>query len=808
MGGEAMPWGKQKWYLQPRVGFCNREEEGTVPQALLPLIPDGATAINETISVVREHGKWTYFCGIEPVFHHDEADRQSFRMFTGQLVCQGACKQVEIIRTFGVSKTSVGRHVAKYRQEGAAGFYRARQGRGATVMTAEVTAQAQELLEHSWSRPKVAEALGIKCDTLRKAIEQGRVHEPSREKIPGAAEQPSEPADQPSLQASDKSTRSDEDASAEMGMACTRPGERVLSALGMLDGAPTRFEPCRDVSFGAVLCALPALAEQGLFRHLGQSLPSLSGYYTTLQVIILLAYMALCRIKTVERLQYEPPGELGKLMGLDRVPEVRCLRRKLTQLTRDEAPEKWAALLSHDWLEQSPQLAGTLYVDGHVRLYHGQQTQLPRRYVARQRLCLRGTTDYWVNDAIGQPFFVIERPIDHGLLEVLSNDVVPRLLEQVPDQPTEEQLEADPYRFRFVMVFDREAYSPEFFKEMWNKHRIACITYHKYPKEAWPADWFDDTEVNLPNGERVSMKLAEMGSWIGGRKNGLWVREIRKLTPSGHQTSLISTAYSHLALEDAAALFSRWSQENFFRYMMEHFAIDSLSEYQTEKIPETNRPVVNPPWRELDRQCRSIKAKLTQRQARFAALTLHPEDDETKMPKWEKRKAELVEEIEQLDNQLNQVKEQIKQTPKHVEWDQLPTSEQFERLAPSRKRLTDTVKMIAYRAETALTSIVREQLARPDDARALVRDLFRSEADILPDLKQGVLHVRVHHMANPRANRAIAHLIDTLNAAEFTYPGTNLKITYAIPEANPAATPAASEHDESDPPQFPGSPAF
>ena len=84
------------------------------------------------------------------------------------------------------------------------------------------------------------------------------------------------------------------------------------------------------MSFGGVLCALPALAQNGLFQHLHTSFPSLGGYYTTLQVITLLAYMALCRIKTVEQLQYESPGELGKLMGLDRVPEVRCLRKKLT----------------------------------------------------------------------------------------------------------------------------------------------------------------------------------------------------------------------------------------------------------------------------------------------------------------------------------------------------------------------------------------------------------------------------------------------------------------------------------------------
>ncbi len=142
--------------------------------------------------------------------------------------------------------------------------------------------------------------------------------------------------------------------------------------------------------------------------------------------------MALCRIKAVEQLQYQPPGELGKLLGLDRVPEVRCLRHKLASLSLDDAPGRWAGLLSKDWLEAAPELAGTLYVDGHVRLYHGDQTALPKRYVSRQRLCLRGTTDYWVNDVLGQPFFAVERPIDHGLLEVLRSDIVPRLLETFP----------------------------------------------------------------------------------------------------------------------------------------------------------------------------------------------------------------------------------------------------------------------------------------------------------------------------------------------------------------------------------------
>ena len=121
-------------------------------------------------------------------------------------------------------------------------------------------------------------------------------------------------------------------------------------------------------------------------------------------------------------------------------------------------------------------------------------------------------------------------------------------------------------------------------------------------------------------------------------------------------------------------------------------------------------------------------------------------------PKWEQRKSELAEAVEHTDHELEKVKQQRKETPHHLEWGELPAEDKFERLAPSRKRLTDTVKLIAYRAETALTNIVRETLARPDDARSLLRDLFRSQADLSVDTKAGVLTVGVHPMANPRSN--------------------------------------------------------
>ena len=357
---------------------------------------------------------------------------------------------------------------------------------------------------------------------------------------------------------------------------------------------------------------------------------------------------------------------------------------------------------------------------------------------------------------------------------------MPQLLKDVPKQPSDQQLEAEPLRSRFVIIFDREGYSPVFFKEMWQKHRISCITYHKHPKELWPETWFTQERVVMPRGETVTMPLAEMGSWIGDQKNGLWVREIRKRNESGHQTSLISTVFNQEGREVAACLFSRWSQENFFRYMMEHYAIDALCEYGTESLSGTIQKVVNPAWRHLDQQRGSLKSKIIYRQARFAELTLHPEAKDKDIAQWEAQKSALREDIEHLEHEFLHIKNCLSTTPKHIPWDELPEKDKFQRLAPSRKHLMDTIKLVAYRAETAMAEIVRDKLSHPDEARALVRELFQSSADLTPDEAANTLHVRIHTLASPRTNLAAQHLLDHLNAAEFTYPGTTMKLIYTL----------------------------
>ena len=238
----------------------------------------------------------------------------------------------------------------------------------------------------------------------------------------------------------------------------------------------------------------------------------------------------------------------------------------------------------------------------------------------------------------------MEKPIDPGMIKTLKENIVPRLLTDVPDQPSQQELKDNPHLCRFILVFDREGYSPEFMSEMWRKYRIGCITYKKFAgkDQDWPLTMFRNTEVRMPDGELVTMRLAEMDTLIGSSQK-LWVREVRKLTDSGHQTSLISTVYDLPHESLAARMFSRWCQENFFRYMKRHYAIDLLAEYGADDFPDTEQ-VVNPAWRELEKIRNSLNGKLKTRRAKFTALDLSPEP-ETRMKKyndWQQKKGGIV----------------------------------------------------------------------------------------------------------------------------------------------------------------------
>ena len=586
-----------------------------------------------------------------------------------------------------------------------------------------------------------------------------------------------------------KSQRSETDAQAPMGVATTRTLERVMAAMGLLKDAPIEFEVVDDVPQGGVLCALPALLAFGLLRHSRESFTLPAGYYPLEIYFLVVSFLALARVGSLEGLRYEPPGEWGKLLGLDRIPEVRTLRNKLEQLCQPGGRvQSWSQTLSQEWMEGSGETVGTTYVDGHVRVYHGKLTQLPRRHVARERLCLRGTTDYWVNAMDGQPFFAVTQAVDPGMLSVLRQSIVPRLKSELPRQPSAAALEADPHLSRFTLICDRAVYSPEFFAEA-KAERIAVITYHKFPGADWAVEEFEKREVQLASGEVVELELAERGTKLS---NGFWLREMRQREPSGHQVSVLSTDYKRPLEQTAVALFARWCQENFFKYMVEHYNLDRLVEYGIEPLPDT-LPVVNPAWRELDSQVRKEAASLAREQAQFGSLNLPAQADLQQTEALAQQKAQLLQTIQGRQTQVRELKEKRRNTNKHIALKDLPEAQRFGQLRTDKKHLVDTIKLIAYRAETALVQIVREKLNRWDDARALVRQIFESAMDLRPDLKNKTLTIRLHRLTTAAHDGALHHLCEELTATETIYPGTDLRMIYeVIGERHHAGEPQAT----------------
>jgi hypothetical protein len=193
------------------------------------------------------------------------------------------------------------------------------------------------MLAEGEPRLAVAKELDLKLDTLTKAVLAGRLVETPK-----------------NCTTSTKSERNIEDSQAAMGMGCTRVVERVCASVGLLSEAPAQFEDAESVAQGGVLWALPARIANGLMRHADTNFQLPKGFYRLIHVLLLLGYMALTRIKTIEQLQYRPAGEWGKLLGLDRIPEVRTLREKLKALAQPEKVSEWSQTLSQEWMEQEP----------------------------------------------------------------------------------------------------------------------------------------------------------------------------------------------------------------------------------------------------------------------------------------------------------------------------------------------------------------------------------------------------------------------------------------------------------------------
>jgi hypothetical protein len=726
-------------------------------QPRLPFHPAEAVEINETVSYLDDGVNIGYFAGGVPIFSHAHGDATGQRVAWVQIITLGLATQKDIGSSFGVYRTTLYRHRCRLKEAGIAGLVDEKSGpKGPHKLMPNILLRAQKMLNGGKSNNATGKELGVNEGTIRNAIRQGWLREAGimSEKVSSeeCGSQPSE--------------RNAQDAAAPLGVATTRVLDRVLAAAGKIEEASPEFEASSSVANAGALLALPAMLELGLLEVGEKVYGSLhNGFYGLRSTLLCMGFMALLRIRNPERMQFEAPGELGTLLGLDRAPETKTIRRKLTEMVERGQASRLSAGFAERWVQQAPRALGYLYVDGHVRAYNGEKHRLTKTHVARRRLCMPATTDYWINDKNAEPVFFVTGEVNERLIATMKAIILPEVRRLAGKKR------------RVTMVFDREGWSPKWFKELYAAG-FDVLTYRRGKYDPWPLGVFQTVDGTV-EGRIVSYELAEKTVRV---LPGFKMREVRRLRPGGKQTAVMTTRWKTRAIELAWRMFERWRQENFFRYMREHFALDAMASRRVEPLGE-ERTIPNPKRAKLEKKLGKLKSELQKLEKDYGARAF--ENDESLRPTargFKIANGTLGREIRVLRRKCQRLKERISALPERiaaVDAEGPP----IVKLDPETKHLTDTIKMLAYRAETALVGLLNDKVyARTEDeGRALVREILRTPADVLPDEREGVLRVRLHGLANPRSNAAVRHLCAVLNEAEITYPGTQLRLRYELP---------------------------
>jgi hypothetical protein len=437
-------------------------------------------------------------------------------------------------------------------------------------------------------------------------------------------------------------------------------------------------------------------------------------------------------VKRPENLKEYAPSELGRVVGLDRIPEVKTLRRKLEELAKGPVEEYLLALARRRFLARD-QALGWLYVDGHVRVYHGKE-KIPATHVTRMRISMPAAQDIWIHDGDCNPVLAITLEAHPSLANVI-----------LPILEAAQELTG---KRRLTMVFDRGGWSPTLFALL-AEREVDFLTYRKGKYEAVPVDAFN--LIPAPTGG-PDWLLHDSEVEL---KSGMTVRQITRLKGT-HQTPIITTRRDLPAEVLAARMFGRWSQENFFKYMRQEYDLDALAEYGAEE-DDPLREIPNPEWNRANKALQAARAGLKEAQARTM----------------DKDHADVTTASQRVD-ELLQKRNALKQRIQVADLPEPPV-----RLRAVKKRLLDGLKTVAYQIETDLTNAVAPYYRRAEDeGRTLITSALSSSGDL--DVTKHELTVTLAPQSSPHRTAAIAELCRLLDGTETCFPGTSLRLRYRI----------------------------
>jgi transposase len=741
-------------------------------QAPLPWLPGDAEEIAPGVGLVTgpDGGGVVWVHGLA-TFAWDGGDEAGQRLAAVQLVALRAATQRQVAAAFGTDPVTVWRWDRALRENGVAGLVPARKGpRGAWKLTAELAERIRELDTQGKKLAAIAAECGVSTFTVRTAL--GRV--------------PARPAGDGQDPGGEGPAAGQEAAGGEVLPVLPDPvgrePERALARFGLLgEGAAPVFAPGARYPLAGLLLALPALEDSGLLECARAIYGRLrNGFYGLGVMLTMGVFLALLREPRAEGATRVSPAALGRVLGLDRAPEVKTIRRKLGELAAaGKAADLQMAIARHHAAAR-PDTLGFLYIDGHTRAYFGQR-DVQKMHVARLKFPGPATEETWVTGGAGDPLLVVMAQPSSSLASQIR-DLLPRLRQLAGEGQ------------KVTLCFDRGGWSPDLFADIIDAG-FHLLTYRKNDTgqdiPALPGEAFTTAGCTGGDGRQREYDLAESAVDLAvskGRHKGrvLRLRQVTRRKPgrrgADRQVHILTTR-SRDDLPAAAVAYrmtSRWREENYFRYARSHFALDALDSYAV--IPDDPHRLVPSPAKKtaaaaVSAARKAVAAAEAAREVKLAALRCPAPGTSTVITN--KMLARLDAPVHAARARLEAAQAAAKATPARIPLSQHNPGQV--RLETETKLITHAIRMAACNAETILARALHGHYARAqDEAFALIREALTASGDITPG--DGVLRVRLDPLTAPRRTRALAALCQQLNTTRTRYPGTTLTLRYEVKE--------------------------
>lgn len=726
-----------------------------------------------------------------PEYAYQPDDKETQRAVVVFLYQRNLATQKQLANGFGVAIRSVRYWISRYRKEGISGLSDKQRSGAPKKVTSEMKKRIFELRERRNKVTDIAITLnlsfGAVCTVLYQSGDNNAQYyldildgHDSTVDDSNAGKASSEETEEQNVSAIDISELANNNLD-ECHNAAKNPWnrslDRALAKLGRIEDAEPLFPESQRIENAGIFLAL-ASHSMNSFGAVAKKVYVSFGaaFYGIRSVFMMLVMMALLRIKNSEQLGRYNPGKLGVILGLDRSPDVKTLRRKLSTIFfRKKASEFMNALVDTRLIEsvsESESELATIYIDGHVKSYYGKFKIGVTHSSTRNRVD-KAVTDYWINLSDGTPLLVIPTAFNESMTIVLP-DIV----------QDAKKMYRNKTNTRMIVVFDRGGYSALIFEKLIAMD-IDIITYSRSTIAPVDRSLFVESKTKINNREyayepycrETILPVYETTTRQGKKvrvdtKRKVVLQEILIRRDDDGITPILTTIKDQSSIAIASELFNRWSQENYFKYMKREFALDHLCTYGMENIPpDIVHP--NPEYSKLTKDIARHREAVDKICGKNAKLFL--ENNYTKIKK-EFQKLNKNQNTEKLKNHLMQI-DKLQNMRKGIK-ERIVASD-FKQLKREGRLFSNVIKIASYYIETELATLFRNYYNdKRGKARSIIAAMLKCSGTI--KTRNGKLMITLEKQGTPLITKAVKKLCNQLSDRKVKYPGTELVLEFHI----------------------------